>query len=127
MVQYSETSKRYKWPCFKEILFRSVATFPEAGRSIEQVAFDFESLNCQIDYTINMSCKPICFQVEYAKSSHAKCKGCANNIDKDDLRLAKVFRVIVFVQNYVARIFKKITLIILVMFIFYLITLRLEH
>lgn len=56
-----------------------------------------------------MSCKPICFQVEYAKSSHAKCKGCANNIDKDDLRLAKVFRVIVFVQNYVTRIVKKIT------------------
>ena len=53
-----------------------------------------------------MSCKPICFQVEYAKSNHAKCKGCANNIDKDDLRLAKVFRVIVSVQNYVARIVK---------------------
>ena len=50
-----------------------------------------------------MSSKPICFQVEYAKSNHAKCKGCANNINKDDLRLAKVFRVIVLMQKYVTK------------------------
>ena len=40
------------------------------------------------------------FRAEYAKSGRAACKGCKNKIDKDELRLAAMVQVRIFLPLF---------------------------